>query len=138
MTSDEEDREVLSFDDVAEEMYSTEVTQQCSPPLPEVAGVRPPDDKEERLMSVAEWVSRGLAMNSLPEKYVPGLSLDGLTRIMEETRTKRPGVFAQFKEDLEHFKQVVAENPAFLSSTNGSRINLLLAPFSIRLWKTPR
>ena len=42
MTSDEEDREVLAFEDVAELMYSTEVTQQCYPPPPEVVGVQPP------------------------------------------------------------------------------------------------
>ena len=30
MTSDEEDREVLTFEDVAKKMYSTEVTQQWS------------------------------------------------------------------------------------------------------------
>ena len=109
MPLDEEDREVLTFEDVAELMYSTEVTQQCYPPPPEVAGVQPPDDEEERTMTVEEWIGRGLAVNSLPKEYVPGLSLEGLTWIIKEVELIRPEVFARLKEDLEHFKQVVAE-----------------------------
>ena len=94
MTPDEEDREVLTFEDVAELMYSTEVTQQCYPPPPEVAGVQPPDDKEERTMTVEEWIGRGLAVNSLPKEYVPGLSLEGLTWIIKEVELERPEVFS--------------------------------------------
>ena len=109
MPLDEEDREVLTFEDVAELMYSTEVTQQCYPPPPEMAGVQPPDDKIERTMTVEEWISRGLAVNSLPREYVPGLSLEGLTWIIKEVELIKPEVFARLKEDLEHFKQVVAE-----------------------------
>merc|ERR1719410_754778 len=60
-------------------------------------------------MTVEEWIGRGLAVNSLPKEYVPGLSLEGLTWIIKEVELIRPEVFARLKEDLEHFKQIVAE-----------------------------
>merc|ERR1711978_118180 len=46
-------------------------------------------------MTVEEWISRGLAVNSLPREYVPGLSLEGLTWIIKEVELIRPEVFAR-------------------------------------------
>ena len=75
----EEERKVITPEDIARELYNPERMEMPEASPLRMEGVWPPDETEEREMSLAEWRARGLATAPLPEKYTPGLSQEGLS-----------------------------------------------------------
>ena len=105
----EEERRVITPEDIAREMYNPERMEIPETSPPSIEGVWPPDDTEEREMSLAEWRARGLATAPLPEKYTPGLSQEGLRTIVAEVELEHPDVFNKYRVDLEHFEEIISE-----------------------------
>ena len=105
----EKERRLITSEDIARELYNPERMEMLEASPLTLEGVWPPDEKEERRMSLAEWKARGLATAPLPEKYTPGLSQEGLRTIVAEVKSEHPDIFERYKGDLEHFGEIISE-----------------------------
>ena len=85
------ERRLITSGDIARELYNPERTKMLEASPLTLEGVRPPNAKKERKMTLAEWKVRGLATAPLSKEIYSGAVAGGAEGYCGRGEVRTPG-----------------------------------------------